>query len=112
MNKFKNIKTNGYSSKKEAGRAVELKLLQKAGLIRDLREQVMYVLAPSVVINGRKRPPLRYFADFVYVEVEPQVTGEIKFTQIIEDSKGVRTEGYKIKRHLMMAIHNLAIRET
>lgn len=113
MNKFKNIKTNGYDSKKEAHRANELHLLQKAGLIKDLREQVVYVLAPAVVINGRKRPPLRYFADFVYVEVEPIAGGEIKYTQIVEDVKGgILTEGFKIKRHLMMAVHSIAIRET
>ena len=56
MSKYKAVKTDGYSSKKEAKRAAELKLMERAGHISGLREQVAYVLAPSVVIQGRKRP--------------------------------------------------------
>lgn len=102
-NKYNAVKTNGYSSKKESARADALKLLQRAGVISDLREQVVYVLAPSVVIQGRKRPPLRYIADFVYVE-----DGK----EIINDVKGKITEGYRIKRHLMASVLGIQILET
>lgn len=71
--------------------------LQGAGMISDLRRQVEFELAPGVVINGRRRPPLKYIADFVYLEV-----GSTRET--IEDVKGKVTEGYRIKRHLMASL--------
>ena len=94
MTKYRAIKTNGYASKREAKRAAELKLLAKAGKIQELREQVVFVLAPSVVIGGRKRPQMKYIADFCYIE-----NGKA----VIEDVKGVLTAVYKLKRHLMAA---------
>ena len=105
MNKSKYgaVKTNGYSSKKESIRAAELKLLERAGHITELREQVVYVLAPPVVIQGRKRPALRYIADFEYME---------KNCLVVEDVKGFRTDVYRIKRHLMASVHGIKIRET
>ncbi len=103
MSKYGNKPTNGYASKREAKRAHEIKLLERAGLISDVREQVVFELAPSVVIQGRKRPPLRYIADFVYVE-----NGE----EITEDCKGFRTAEYRIKRHLMASVHGIQILET
>ncbi len=103
VSKYHAIKTNGYASKREAKRAADLKLLERAGAICELREQVVFELAGPVVINGRKRPPLRYVADFVY-----QQDGQ----QVIEDCKGFRTEGYRIKRHLMRAIFGVEILET
>ena len=102
MTKYRAKKTNGYASKKEADRAFSLRILAGAGCITDLREQVVYELAPSVVIQGRKRPPLRYIADFVY-----RNDGK----QVVEDVKGMITPAYRIKRHLMKAIHGIDIYE-
>ena len=65
MSKYGAVKTNGYASKHEAKRAADLKLLEKAGKIFELREQVTYVLADAVTVQGRRRPSLRYIADFV-----------------------------------------------
>lgn len=96
--KYRNKKTEiggvKFDSKAEASRFVQLRRMQEAGLIEDLRRQVSFDLAPAVKIPGKGRmsPPLRYFADFVYRQ-----DGK----QIIEDVKGVVTEGYRIKRHLM-----------
>ena len=96
MNKYRNIKTEfdgiPFDSKKEAARYAVLKLLERGKAISDLKLQVAFELAPSVVIAGRKRPALRYIADFVYVE-----NGK----QVIEDVKGMLSDVYKIKRHLM-----------
>jgi hypothetical protein len=107
MNKYRNKKTtiNGktFSSKKEATRYTELALLERAGSISGLRLQVVYILAPSVVIGGRKRPPLRYLADFEYWQ-----TGVL----IVEDVKGRITDAYRIKRHLMKSVHGIDILET
>lgn len=104
--KYRNVKTivDGikFDSKKEAKRWQELILLERSKKISQLQRQVTYVLSSSVVINGRKRPALKYVADFVYVE-----NNEL----IIEDCKGIITEGYRIKRHLMAA-QGLFIKET
>jgi hypothetical protein len=81
-----------FDSRKEAARYVELKLLQRAGLISDLRLQVSYELIPSQGGGLRKERPVTYIADFVYVE---------KGKTIIEDVKGVRTKDYVIKRKMM-----------
>lgn len=83
-----------FDSVREARRWQALMAMQVAGEISELERQVVYVLAPEVVVNGRKRPPLRYIADFVY-----ERGGET----VIEDAKGMVTEGYRIKRHLMAA---------
>lgn len=92
-----------FDSAKEAERYKSLVLLERAGSIDGLRIQVPFVLAPGAVVKGRKRPPIRYIADFVYLE-----SGEI----IVEDCKGVRTDVYRLKRHLMMVVHGVDIRET
>ena len=103
MSKYGAIKTNGYHSKKEAKRAEELKILQRIGDISELKEQVVFILAPSVVRKGRKRPPVKYIADFTYTE-----NGK----HIVEDVKGMKTSMYNLKAHLMMAVHGIDIKET
>ena len=92
-----------YRSKLEMNRHWALRMLEKAGHIKELRREVAYELAPSVQIQGRKRPALRYYADFTYIEGT---------TYVVEDCKGVRTEGYRIKRHLMRSVHGIEILET
>lgn len=104
MSKYKNIKTDGYASKREAARARTLKLLQEAGHIKNLREQVVYVLSPAVHINGRKSSARKYIADFVYTNSDG--------VEIVEDVKGVKTDIYILKRHLMAVVHGISIRET
>ena len=110
MSKFGNKKTlvDGvwFDSKKEAARYQDLKLLQAAKIIRNLMVQQVFELVPSVVLNGRKRPPVRYKADFTYFD---DTKGG---AFVVEDTKGFRTEGYKIKRHLMKAVHGIEVLET
>ena len=107
-NKYNN---NGRgSSIKERKRGVELELMQRAGIISDLQKQVQYELIPAhyEVVNGRRKCIERactYRADFVYYDVENKKL-------IVEDSKGVRTEVYKIKRKLMLHVHGIKIKET
>lgn len=85
----------------------ELRLLERAGHIRDLQRQVVFVLAPPVKFKGARRttPALRYVADFGYTDTQ---TGE----RITEDVKGVLTAVYKIKRHLVAHLYGITIRET
>lgn len=91
-----------FDSEAEYHHWCHLKIRQRVGEIKDLRRQVVFELAPAVVIQGRKRPALRYVADMVYVE-----DGET----VVADVKGAVTPEYRIKRHLMMSVHGISVRE-
>lgn len=111
VSKYKNKKVQtdeaNFSSEKEHRRYQELKLLEKAGVIRGLELQKRFVLAEGYEYNGKKVPPLRYFADFVYEDSRSE-----HMTPIVEDCKGYQTGVYKIKRHLMFAVHGIQVFET
>ena len=63
--------------------------------------------------SGRKRPELRYVADFVYWEIDQARKNDFQNGKwIVEDVKGILTPVYRIKRHLMMSVHGIEIRET
>lgn len=91
-----------FSSEAEANRYQQLKLLERGNRISSLKLQVAFELAPAVQINGRKKPALRYVADFTYIENDRLV---------VEDVKGVVTQVYAVKRHLMKSVHGINIRE-
>jgi len=114
--KYNAIKSGGYDSRKEHKRAEILKLLERQGLISNLREQVKYELIPKQtdieVIKTKKgirykeictERACNYIADFVYVE-----NGK----EVVEDSKGMRLSDYVIKRKLMLHIFGIKIKET
>lgn len=105
-----------FASGREAKRWMELKLLERAGEISELKFQVPYELAKSVVLDGRKKPAIRYFADFVYWKIDKNKKNEFPNGEwIIEDSKSphLRTNPvYRVKKHLMMSVHGLVIIET
>lgn len=93
-----------WASIKEYHRHCELQMLQKAGEITDLQEQVRYQLLPAQRINGKlAERAVWYVADFVYRDKEGNL--------IIEDTKGKRTREYVIKRKLMLHVHNIRIKE-
>lgn len=87
-----------FASQKEFGRWNQLKILEAAGAVRNLRRQVPYRLT----VNDRL--VATYIADFVY---EDDNRG-----QVVEDAKGFRTEVYKLKRKLMLAVLGIDIVET
>lgn len=106
--KYKNEKhvNNGvvFDSIKESNRYTELSLMQRAGLISDLRMQVPYELIPNQYIDGKLvERKIVYLADFVYTDKDGNT--------IVEDVKGMRTREYKIKRKLLLYIHNIRINE-
>lgn len=105
--KYRNRKTvvDGitFDSAKEASRYQELKLLERAGKISDLRLQVSFELCPVVYLDGRKQRPMCYVADFVYDEAGKTIT---------EDAKGFKTKEYRDKRKLMKHVHGIEILET
>ena len=95
-----------YRSKRERDRHQDLLLLQRAGKIADLQREVPYVLAPGVKINGegRARPAIRYVADFVYTDT---ASGAV----VVADAKGVQTDMYRAKKHLMATVHGIHVIE-
>lgn len=108
-NKPKVLNGIKFDSQKEARRYQELKLLERAGKIKDLEVQPKFSLVKGVKFTGDKRakPDLRYFADFAYTDTR---TGE----RVVEDVKSVATKEsavYKMKRHMMLAIHGIEVRE-
>lgn len=103
--KYNNEKIGGYDSRKEYYRAQQLKILLKAGVISDLREQVAFILIPSQTNSeGKTERPVKYIADFVYID---NATGQM----VVEDTKGFRTPEYIIKRKLMLQVHGITIKE-
>lgn len=107
-NKYNNIKTVvddiPFDSKGEALRYKELKLMLKAGMIRDLRLQVPFEIRwPS----DNDKPGIlicKYLADFVYIEKSGKET--------VEDFKGVVTREFSLKKKMMLACHGIEIRIT
>lgn len=93
-----------FDSIKEARHYTKLKLLEQAGKIQNLKRQVPFILAPRVKFEGatRHKPAIRYVADFVY-EQDGQT--------IVSDAKGVKTDAYMIKKHLMKSVHDIDILE-
>lgn len=121
-NKYKNTKTvvDGivFDSRKEASRYRELKLLEQAGSISDLKCQEKFILIPVQrepdivgVRGGIKKGKViekecSYLADFVYIR-----DGEV----IVEDVKGYKNGSayniFKIKRKLMLYLYGIRIQE-
>lgn len=64
--KYNNIKVDGYDSKKESYRGLELERLQKEGKIRDLKKQPRFLLQDSFTHRGIKYRAIEYVADFSY----------------------------------------------
>ena len=95
MNKYKNTKivvdNIKFESVLEANRYKELKLLQRAKQISNLRLQVPFLLQEGFKKNGKTHRKIEYIADFVYEE-----NGQT----IVEDTKGMKTETFKIKQKL------------
>ena len=80
--KYHNTKTVAdgikFDSKLEAERYEQLKILERAGVIRDLKLQPEYELLPSFRKNGKTWRRTVYKADFSYILAENNKT-------IIED---------------------------
>lgn len=114
-NKYGAKRVGSHASVKEHKRATQLKLMQRAGLISGLREQVPFELIPAQYgtcgADLRGKPArvcleksCKYIADFVYTD---NTTGQT----VVEDTKGVRTKDYIIKRKLMLFVHGIRIKE-
>lgn len=88
-----------FDSKKEASRYRQLKLLERAKAIQDLKVHQKYPLIPKDEMG----PEVRYVCDFTYYE-----NGHL----VVEDVKGYKTDVYKLKKRLMFREYKIKIRET
>jgi hypothetical protein len=112
MAKYRNkkVEVDGilFDSRKEARHWQELRMLEHAGVIQNLRRQEKFLLIPSQKIDGKVvERAVHYIADFVY---EDTITKEI----VVEDTKNpyLRKEPrYVIKRKLMLYVHGIRIKE-
>ena len=107
MSKYGNYKTEYdgivFDSRKEAQRYAELKLLQRAGLIRDLKLQVPFELIPKQERDGKcVQRSVKYIADFVYFK-----DGQM----VVEDTKGMRTDVFKLKKKMMLWLWDIDVVE-
>lgn len=103
MNKYgnKRVVVDGirFDSKREAARWQELKLLERAGEIKGLERQVEYELIPKQ--PGERA--VKYIADFRYIDHDGKT--------VVEDTKGVKTPVYILKRKLMLQVHGIRVVE-
>jgi len=108
QNKYKNksVEYNGikFDSKKEMAYYIKLKLLEEKGIIRNLELQKPFELQPSFKLNGKIYREIKYIADFSYVSVEDNKLH-------IVDTKGFRTDVYKIKRKMFAYKYGIEIEE-
>lgn len=98
-----------FDSKRERDRYHQLSMMEKAGMISNLRIQVPYELVPpQKKSDGTVERALSYVADFVYSQ-----NGET----VVEDVKGYRGTAsavyrvFVIKRKLMLWRYGIAVRE-
>ena len=105
-----------FDSEKEFRRWQELKILERAGQISDLRRQVPFEVIPDQrepdvigprggIRKGRilERKAV-YIADFVYKDTNGQ--------EVVEDVKGMRTKDYTLKRKLMLLNYGIRVLES
>lgn len=95
MSKYRNKKTQidmyVFDSIAESKRYKELKLLERAGEIKELQLQPRFLLQPSFRKNNKTYRKIEYIADFQYLEGNKT---------IIEDVKGKETDVFKLKHKL------------
>lgn len=102
-NKYHNTKViyNGikFDSKKECYRYKQLRLKEKAGLIRDLELQPKFLLLDTIHYKGKTYPKTYYKADFKYFDNE-------KGKYIVEDVKSpitAKDKAYRLKIKMLLA---------
>ena len=105
-----------FDSLKEARRYSNLRLLELAGEIKDLKVHVTFELIPAQYEPDMIGPrggihrgkcierACNYIADFTYIDRDGQY--------VVEDCKGFREEDYRIKRKLMLYLKHIRIKET
>jgi hypothetical protein len=95
MNKYRNKKVIVddyiFDSIQESRRYKELKLLLRAGEIKELTLQPRFLLQEAFRKNGKSYRKIEYVADFMYWQ-------DGKY--IVEDVKGIQTDVFKLKHKM------------
>ena len=98
--KYHNTKTVAYGikfdSKLEAERYAQLKILERAGVIRDLELQPSFELLPSFRKNGKTWRKTVYKADFRYILSD----GDRIIIEDVKGSTAVITDVFRLKQKL------------
>lgn len=96
-NKYGNLKCQYkgiiFDSKKECEYFIYLESLEAQGEISELQRQVRFELQPSFKFNGKTIRSITYVADFTFKDKDGQLH--------IVDTKGIKTEVYKLKKKMM-----------
>lgn len=102
----KKITYDGYTfdSIKEKNYYIKLKLLEKAGKIKDLELQKEFELQPSYKLNNKTSRKITYRADFTYKTTEDDKLHVI-------DVKGYRTDVYRLKKKIFEYKYKIEIEE-
>lgn len=107
INKYHNKKViiDGikFDSEKEGNYYLKLKMLEKAGKIRDLKLQVPFVLLETFKVDDRTYRKTKYIADFTYFDDKDKLH--------VVDVKGFRTKEYELKKKLMVWKYGIEIEE-
>ena len=87
-----------FASKLESARYKQLKLLESAGAISDLKLQVEFQVFKGYINpdTGEKTRSTTYVADFSYTDIENHL-------QVVEDTKGVETPDFRLKWKLVQS---------
>ena len=102
----KKVEYDGYTfdSIKEKNYYIKLKLLEKAGKIKELELQKEFELQPSYKLNNKTSRKITYRADFTYKTTEDDKLHVI-------DVKGFRTDVYRLKKKLFEYKYRIEIEE-
>lgn len=105
-NKITEVDNIKFSSKREATRYFELKLMLKADLISDLELQPEFELQPKYIKNKKIIRAIKYIADFKYKDEHGNI--------VIEDVKSsatFKTDVYKLKKKMFEYKYQFTITE-
>lgn len=93
----KKVKVDGHTfdSQREATRYKELKLMERAGVIKDLELQTSFELIPTIRTETETLRKTVYKADFKYFDVNAD-------HEVVEDVKGFKTDVYKLKKKMLL----------
>lgn len=98
-NKYKNQKVtvdgHPFDSIREANRYKDLKLMERAGAIKDLELQPKFELLPTIRTEHETLRKTVYKADFKYFDVNAD-------HEVVEDVKGFKTDVYKLKKKMLL----------
>ena len=102
----KKVEYDGYTfdSIREKNYYIKLKLLEKAGKIKELELQKEFELQPSFKLNNKTSRKITYRADFTYKTTEDDKLHVV-------DVKGFRTDVYRLKKKLFEYKYRIEIEE-